>query len=225
MLVAEPIDKAACSVRMRWRIFAEKFCSLRAESRSIAPSVDDLGRGAPFAYADSGGAARVVAQPLIDCFQAGGVFRVNAYLDSHGGPAMARLLFAFAVILLFDSFAQAADSYCWIAGGATLYDGQTINEKLKVVVSSVDRPHIPGRPGPRPWCMEQRRSLGGHSSSKIVEGPKLGQVHTNGYRVSYRGDRVGQDRFVIEHRWLNGSSNEWSTGRIIYEVEVLAQPM
>jgi hypothetical protein len=138
---------------------------------------------------------------------------------------MARLLCAFALILLFDSFAQAADSYCWFTGGATLNDGQTISETLKVVVSSVDRPHIPGRPGRRPWCMQERRSLGGHSSSKIIERPKLGQVTTNGYRVSYRGDRVGQDRFVVEHRWLNGSSNEWSAGRIIYEVDVLAQPM
>lgn len=137
---------------------------------------------------------------------------------------MARLMFAFALILLSDSFARASDSYCWITGGATLYDGQTINETLKVVVSSVDRPHIPGR-GQRSWCMEERRSLGGHSSSKIIERPKLGQVTTNGYRISYRGDRVGQDRFVVEHRWLHGSNNEWSTGRIIYEVEVLAQPM
>jgi hypothetical protein len=49
-------------------------------------------------------------------------------------------MFAFAMILLFDSFAQAADSDCWITGGATLYDKQIINETLKAVVSWVDRP-------------------------------------------------------------------------------------
>jgi hypothetical protein len=137
---------------------------------------------------------------------------------------MARLLFAFALILLFDSFAQAANSYCWYTS-STLHDGQTVSEMLKVVVSSVDRPHIPGKPDRRPWCRQDRHSLGGHSSSKIIERPKLGQVIANGYRVSYRGDRVGQDRFVIERRWQNGSSNEWLTGRIIFEVEVLAQPL
>ena len=137
---------------------------------------------------------------------------------------MVRLLFALPLILLFDSFAQAADSYCWFSG-SRLHDGQTVSETLKVVVSSVDRPHIAGKPDRRPWCIQSRHSLGGHSSSKIIETPKLGQVHTNGYRLSYRGDRVGQDRFVIERRWQNGSSNAWLTGRIIYEVEVLAQPL
>jgi hypothetical protein len=137
---------------------------------------------------------------------------------------MVRLLFALPLILLFDSFAQAADSYCWYTSG-TLHDGQTVTATLKVVISSVDRPHIPGRSDRRPWCIQNRHSLGGHSSSTIIERPKLGQVSANGYRVSYRGDKVGQDRFVIERRWLNGSSNTWLTGRIIYEVEVLAQPL
>jgi hypothetical protein len=136
---------------------------------------------------------------------------------------MVRLLFALPLILFFDSFAQAADSYCLYAG-STLYDGQTISEMLKVVVSSVDRPHILGKPDRRLWCTQDRQSLGGHSSSKIIERPKLGQVIANGYRVSYRGDKVGQDRFVIERRWQNGSSNEWWTGRIVYQVEVVAQP-
>jgi hypothetical protein len=137
---------------------------------------------------------------------------------------MARLLFALPLILLFNSFAQAADSYCWYSS-STLSDGQTVTETLKVVVSSVDRPHIPGKPDRRPWCIQNRQSLGGHSSSKIIERPKLGQVNANSYRVSYRGDGVGQDRFVVERRWLNGSNNQWMAGRIIYEVEVLAQPL
>jgi hypothetical protein len=137
---------------------------------------------------------------------------------------MARLLFALPLILLFNSFAQAAGSYCWYSG-TKLPDGQTVSETLKIVVSSVDRPHIPGKPDRRPWCIQNRQSLGCHSSSTIIEKPKLGQVIANGYRVSYRGDRVGQDRFVIERRWLNGSNNKWMTGRIIYEVEVVAQPL
>jgi len=138
---------------------------------------------------------------------------------------MARLLFALPLFLSFNSFAQAASSYCWYSSSSRLSDGQTVSETLKVVVSSVDRPHIPGKPDRRPWCIQNRHSLGGHSSSTIIERPKLGQVSANGYRVSYRGDRVGQDRFVIERRWLNGINNKWMTGRIIYEVEVVAQPL
>jgi hypothetical protein len=131
---------------------------------------------------------------------------------------------AFALILLFDSLAQAAGSYCWLPSRARLFDGQTTNATLKVVVSSVDRPYIADKPDRRPWCGVNWRSLGGHFSGRIIERPKLGQVIANGYRVSYRGDRVGQDQFVIEHRWLKWSSNQWATGRIVYDVEVLAQP-
>jgi hypothetical protein len=105
-----------------------------------------------------------------------------------------------------------------------LHGGQTVTETLKIVVASVDRVHIPGKPDKRPWCTEHRRSLGGHSSNRIIESPKLGRVSANGYRISYRGDRVGHDRFTIERRWLNGSTNEWLTGRIVYEVDVVAQP-
>jgi hypothetical protein len=55
------------------------------------------------------------------------------------------------------------------------------------------------------------------------ERPKLGQVRANGYLISYRGDRVGHDRFTVERRWLNPRTNGWFTGRIVYEVEVVAQ--
>jgi hypothetical protein len=34
---------------------------------------------------------------------------------------------------------------------------------------------------------------------------------------------VGKDRFVIERRWLNWANNQWQVGRIIYEVDVVAQ--
>ena len=44
----------------------------------------------------------------------------------------------------------------------------------------MQRVHIPGIPGNRRWCYENRSSPGGHSSSKIIESPKLGQVRLNG---------------------------------------------
>jgi hypothetical protein len=134
---------------------------------------------------------------------------------------MAKVLFALLLLLFFHAPVQAG--YCWFSG-SYLTDGQTVTETLKIVVASVDRVHIPGRPDQRPWCIQNRRSLGGHYSNRIIESPKLGQVRADGYRISYRGDRVGQDRFTIERHWLSPYSNGWYTGRIVYNVEVVAQP-
>jgi hypothetical protein len=141
---------------------------------------------------------------------------------SEGDAFMVRVLFAPLLLLLFYSPAQAG--YCWFSG-SMLTDGQTVTETLKIVVASVERVHIPGKPDQRPWCIENRASRGGHYSNRIVESPKLGQVRANGYKISYRGDRVGHDRFIVERRWMNPSTNGWFTGRILYEVDVVAQPL
>ena len=136
---------------------------------------------------------------------------------------MSKVVFFFFALLFFVSPVQATN-YCSIAAGL-LTEGQTLTETITIVVSSVQRVHIPGVPDNRPWCYENRSSLGGHSSSKLIESPKLGQVRLNGYRIAYRGDRVGHDRFVIERRWLKPfQNNVWNVGRIVYEVNVLAQP-
>jgi len=134
---------------------------------------------------------------------------------------MARVLFALLLLSFLNSPVQAA--YCWFSG-SLLTDGKTVTETLKIVVASVARVYIPGKPEQRPWCIQNRRSLGGHYSNRIIEGPELGQVRANGYRISYRGDRVGHDRFTIERRWLNASDNKWWNGRIVYGVDVVAQP-
>ena len=136
---------------------------------------------------------------------------------------MGRVVFVLLLLLLFASPVQATN-YCAYAG-VRLSEGQTATETLTIVVSSVQRVHIPGRPDNRPWCVEAWGSLGGGASSKIIESPKLGQVRTSGYRVAYRGDRVGHDHFVLEHRWQKPyTNNAWYTGRVVYEVDVLAQP-
>ena len=146
---------------------------------------------------------------------------IEHFAISGGSLFMVKVLFALLLLPFFYSPVQA--SYCWFSGGR-LTDGQTVTVALRVVVASVERVHIPGKSDQRPWCIQHRRSLGGHSSNRIIESPKLGQVRANGYRISYRGDRVGQDRFTIERRWLNPSTNGWFTGRIVYEVQVVAQP-
>lgn len=119
----------------------------------------------------------------------------------------------------------SAQSYCWFAGGGTLVDGGTSTITLKIVVSSVKRAPIPGRSGDRLWCTQQRSSLGGHSSNKIVVPPTNGEVRAEGYRISYRGDRVGKDRFVIERQWMNGLNGRWNKGTLIYDVDVVSAPM
>ena len=134
---------------------------------------------------------------------------------------MVKVLFALLLLLFCYSPVQA--SYCWFSG-SRLSDGQTVTETLKIVVASVDRVRIPGKPDQRPWCIENRSSLGGHYSNRIIESPKLGQVTANDYRISYRGNRVGHDRFTVERRWLNPHTNGWYTGRIVYEVDVVAEP-
>jgi len=139
---------------------------------------------------------------------------------------MMKLFFAALAALLLPFFcspAQAA-TYCYFSGSGHLTDGQTINQNIRIVVASVGRVHIPGKPDKRPWCY-QDWSSGGVASRRIVESPKLGKAKADGFRLWYRGDRVGHDRFSVEHRWLEGSSNDrWYTGRVVYEVDVVDQP-
>lgn len=118
-----------------------------------------------------------------------------------------------------------AQSYCWFTGGGTLVDGGTSTINLKIVVSTVKRTPIPGRTSERLWCTQQRNSLGGHSSNKILIAPTNGDVRAQGYRISYRGDKVGRDRFVIERRWMNGLNGRWNQGTLIYDVDVIPRPM
>jgi hypothetical protein len=130
---------------------------------------------------------------------------------------------ALALSLAAAATPAQASSYCWISNNM-LIDGGTATAYVKVVVSSVPRPFIAGQPKDRPWCYQDRSSLGGNNSNRIVEQPKLGQVTANGYRIRYRGDRIGHDRFVIEHTWLNGSTNKWQKGVLTFDVEVVPQP-
>ena len=131
------------------------------------------------------------------------------------------ITFIALTLWLSPSYSKAA-SYCWWSGG-NLSDGQTVTESLRIVVSSVPREPIPGKSDKRPWCTQNRSSIGGHSSNKIIEKPKLGVVKADGYRISFKGDRVGKDHFTIERRWLNWTNNQWQTGKIIYEIDIVKQ--
>jgi hypothetical protein len=130
---------------------------------------------------------------------------------------------ALLLVIIAGGAAAHAATYCWFSGQSLLANGGTTTQSVKVVVASVPRADIPGRSSNRPWCVQHRSSLGGHSSNRIVEKPRLGSVRADGYRISYRGDKVGHDRFVIERTWLNGLNNQWQKGTLIYEVDVVPQ--
>jgi len=107
---------------------------------------------------------------------------------------------------------------------ARLHDGGTTAKYLKIVVSSVPRTYIPYQGRNSPWCCSTRRSIGGHSSTKLLVAPKLGKVRLAGYRICYRSDKVGKDRFVLIRRWKNWINNRWNQGKLIYEIEVVPKP-
>ena len=138
--------------------------------------------------------------------------------------AVCVLICALVPALIIGGTPAHAATYCSITGGGSLTNGGTSTVSMKIVVASVPRAEIPGRPTMRPWCYQDRVSLGGTSSNRIVEKPRLGSVNASGYRIAYRGDRIGHDRFVIERRWLNGLNNQWNKGTLVFEIDVVAQP-
>jgi hypothetical protein len=135
------------------------------------------------------------------------------------------LAVALSSSIIMISGPAAATNYCWFPGGPSLADGNTATEELHVVVSTVKRTHGGDRQdrwGPE-WCGGYRTSLGGNSTSRIIEPPKLGKVMTQSYWIAYRGDRVGRDRMVIERTWLNPQGKRFR-GILTYDIYVHAAP-
>ena len=119
----------------------------------------------------------------------------------------------------------AAATYCWDPGGPGLVDGYSATEELHVVVSTVKRTHggdRQGRWGPE-WCGTYRTSLGGNSSTRVIEPPKLGKVMARSYWIAYRGDRVGRDRMVLERTWSSPRGTQYR-GTLIYDIHVHPAP-
>ena len=118
----------------------------------------------------------------------------------------------------------SAASYCWFSGGPVV-DGATATMLLKIVVSSVAREQIPGEPGPRTWCGAAFTALGGHATVKLIVPPKNGTVRLNGYRIVYKGDKVGPDSFVVERSWLNWANGQPMKATVVWQIEVVPNPM
>lgn len=78
-------------------------------------------------------------------------------------------IFAAALAAFVSTTPVFAADYCWIEGGrARLVNGGTVVHRGRTVVSSVPRPAVPGKPLDRPWCVQERNSLGGHSSNRVI---------------------------------------------------------
>lgn len=131
-------------------------------------------------------------------------------------------VFAFCVLSLVIVTNALAEDYCRFSP-TRIYDGGTATNVVKVVVASVPRPVFPGHGANRPWCIERWRGLGAQDLPTIVERPTLGELSVGLSRVSYKGNRIGHDRFVIEKTWY-GPANDLRRAKIVYEVDVVSAP-
>jgi hypothetical protein len=135
------------------------------------------------------------------------------------------LAVALSSSIIMIAVPATAANYCWFPGGPSLADGNSATEKIHVVVSTVKRTHGGDRYdrwGPE-WCGTHRTSLGGNSSTRIIEPPKLGKVMAHSYWIAYRGDRVGRDRMVLERTWSSAQGRRFR-GTLIYDIEVHPAP-
>ncbi len=68
-------------------------------------------------------------------------------------------------------------------------------------------------------------SLGYLKSIHILEQPKIGKANSTRNSVSYTSDKIGHDRFVAEINWYSAVGNVPQSGRLIYEIDVVENPM
>lgn len=136
-----------------------------------------------------------------------------------------RLVLASILALAWPAMAQA-QSYCSLSPFQNC-DGCEVTTYGKVVVSSVPRAPIPGRPADRPWCSFTFVSGGGaFRAPTILKKPTLGTLDVRSpNHLMYKSDRVGRDRFVIERYWNHPATGREQTTRITYEIEVVGAPM
>lgn len=129
-----------------------------------------------------------------------------------------------ATLVAMHTSANAA-SFCYLSGDSLLSDGATIHQHLRIVVSSVARPErpLPEDRGDHTWCALDRRVLSGFLGHDIAVPPKNGQLHTRGYKIRYRGDKIGADHFELVEKWL-GRVNDPRSGRIVVDVDVVPEP-
>jgi hypothetical protein len=134
-------------------------------------------------------------------------------------------LAACSLLLLIATTGTSANaaSYCWWSP-TRIEDSGASTTQLTIVVASVPRVPIPGRPTNRPWCTQRWRSIGGHMESRIVERPRLGTVNSGGYVIRYRGDKVGHDRFVAEITWLHWANTNRQKATVTFDIDVVPEP-
>jgi hypothetical protein len=101
--------------------------------------------------------------------------------------------------------------------------GCTANGTFKVVVASVPRKLVSGETNTGVWCGKRWGTFGGHTSFRVTERPRLGQVRAGGDLIAYRGDRVGHDHMAVEMSWLD-PTNKPLKGTFVFDIEVVAQP-
>ena|SRR5829696_868265 len=129
-----------------------------------------------------------------------------------------------AFMLLFPVAAEAR-VFCH-ANRVHLCSGCDATVLFKVVVSSVPRDRIAGRPHDRPWCHYRMTAGGGsYHPARLIEKPSTGEASVRGQTFFYRSSKVGRDRASVEYQWHHGHTGEVKRGRVTYDIEVVAAPL
>jgi hypothetical protein len=135
---------------------------------------------------------------------------------------MLRLGLATLSLCLMSLQAQAS-SYCFVTR-TQICDTCASTMYQKVVVSTVPRPEIPGRPADRPWCKVTFRSLGGDMHLQLVKPPAHGEFKTANYAMWFKSATAGPDNYAVDVIW-RGPTNEIRKARVDVQVEVMPGPM
>jgi hypothetical protein len=145
---------------------------------------------------------------------------------------MKNLLFAGATVCaaaLLNASAQAQYTYVCQYWGPRLIDGDTVTRYWRVVLGSIHREEIPGKPD-RSWCrisfaVAGRGFWGNFKSFEVLEAPKNGQFRVYPTSVVYKGMRVGPDKLVVKQNWLSSTNNQPMSGTVNIEIEVVDHPL
>jgi hypothetical protein len=139
---------------------------------------------------------------------------------------MKKQLLAGAVlgVAALASASVRAESYCqfW---GPPMFDGDTVERSWRVVLGSVPREEIPGKPD-RTWCRVNiayggRGLRGNFKSYEVLEAPKNGQFRSFPWSIVYKGMKVGHDRLVIKVEWLHPFNNQPMSATENIDIEVV----
>lgn len=70
------------------------------------------------------------------------------------------------------------------------------------------------------FCYSDWRSLTALSKFLVVQPPRLGTMSLRGYRIAYRGEKLGRDVAIVKIGWLS-RTNQPMSALVTYNINVL----